>query len=85
MIGFTLKQNSNVIDKTWIILDTCSTHRMTKHLDYVEEVKNYAKHEELALFTNGGSLLFDQKWHMLTFACTCEQEFSRNNTIFKNM
>ena len=32
-----------------------------KILDYVEDVKNFAKHKELVVFTNVGSQLFDWK------------------------
>ena len=59
-------QNCGVIKKTWIILDTWSTDTVTTNLDCVEEVNNCAKDEELTLFTNGGSLIFDRKGH-LTF------------------
>ena len=47
MIGVILMQNGNVIKKTWILLDTCSTDSAPNNLDYVEDVKNCDKHEEL--------------------------------------
>ena len=43
MIGVILMQNGNAINKTWILLDTCSTDSVTNNLDYVEDVKNFAK------------------------------------------
>ena len=47
-------------------MDTCSTDRVTKNLDYIEDVNNCARHEELTVSTNGVSLTFDWKvW--LTF------------------
>ena len=59
MVGGMLIQNGNLIKKTWITFDGCSTYSVTKQLDYVEDVNNCAKHEELRVLTNGGSLLFD--------------------------
>ena len=61
-----LIQNGYTIKITWILLDTCSTYSVTNNLDYVEDVKNCAKDEELTVFTNEGSLLFDRKGR-LTF------------------
>ena len=34
---------------------------VTNNLDYVEDVKDFAKRKELTLLENGGSLIFDQK------------------------
>ena len=56
-----MMQNGNVINKTWIILDTWSTDSVKNNLDYVEDTKNCAKHEELTALKNGGPLLFDQE------------------------
>ena len=50
-----------MINKKWMILDTCYTDTVIKKLDYVEEVKNCAKHEEITVLKNGGSLIFDWK------------------------
>ena len=61
MIGVMLMQNGHVIKKTWILLDTCSTNIMTNNLDYIEFMKNWAKHKELTVLTNVVSLLFDWK------------------------
>ena len=69
IIGVMLMQNGDVIKKTWILLDTCSTDSVTKHLDYVEDVNTYAKHKELIVLMNGGSLLFDQKGRFKIYAC----------------
>ena len=61
MIGVMLIHNVDVIKKTLIILDNCSIDRVTKQLDYVKDVKNCTKYEEVTLLTNVGSLLFDRK------------------------
>ena len=39
---------------------------MTNNLDYIEVMKNWAKHKELTVLTNVVSLLFDRKGR-LTF------------------
>ena len=54
-------QNSDVINKTWIILDTCSTYSMINDLYCVEDVNNCAKDEDLTVLTNRGLPLFDRK------------------------
>ena len=53
MIGVMLMKNGDVIRKMWILLDTCSTDNVEKNLDYVADVINCAKHEELTILTNG--------------------------------
>ena len=45
----------------WTILGTCSIDSGTNNLEYVEDVKNCDKNEELTVLTIGGSLLFDLK------------------------
>ena len=47
-------------------MDTFSTDSVRNNLDYVEDVNNCAKHEELKVLTNGASLIFDWKGR-LTF------------------
>ena len=59
-------QNGHVIKKNWILLDTCSTDRVTKQLGYVEYVKKCTKDKDLTLYKNGGSPLFGRKGR-LTF------------------
>ena len=66
MIGVMLMQNGDVIKKIWKLFDTCYTDSVTNNLDYVEDVKNFPKHKELTLLSNGGSIIFDQKGQ-LTF------------------
>ena len=66
MIGFIMMQNGDVIQKTWILLDTYSIDSMKNNLVYVEYMKNCDKDEELTVLTNGGLLFFDSKWR-LTF------------------
>ena len=61
MIGVMLMQNGDVIIKTWILLDTCSTDSMTKNLDYVGYIENCTKDKEIKVLINGGLILFDRK------------------------
>ena len=56
-----LIQNGYVIKKKWVLLDTCFIDSVTNNLDYVEDAKNCAKHKELTVLANRGSLLFDRK------------------------
>ena len=53
MIVVMMMQNSDVIKKTWILLDTCYTDRVTNNLDFVEDVNICAKHKELKVLING--------------------------------
>ena len=45
MIGFMLMQNFYVNNKTWILLESCSTYSVKNNLDCVEDKNNRAKHE----------------------------------------
>ena len=85
IIGVMMMQNNNGIKKTWILLDTYSTDSAKNNFDYVENVKNCAKQEELTVFMNGGSLLFNRKGRLtfFTFECEYEKLFSSRNTLFK--
>ena len=58
IIGVKLMQNGDVIKKTCLLLDTCSTDSATKNLDYVEDVKNCVKREELTVMMNEVSLIY---------------------------
>ena len=53
-----LIQKGDVINKTWVPLDTWSTDRVAKILDYVEEVKKCDKQKALTVLTNGRSRIF---------------------------
>ena len=66
MIGVMLMQYGDMIKKTWILLDSCSTNSVTNHVDYVEDVNNCDEEKVLTVLMNGGSILFDNKWR-LTF------------------
>ena len=61
IIGVMLMQNGDMMKKTRILLDTFSTDSVTNKLYYVEDVNNFAKHEELTVLANGISPLFYQK------------------------
>ena len=61
IIGFMVMQNGNVIKKTWILLDTCYTDSVTKHLDHVEDVNNGDKDKEITVLIHGGLLIVDRK------------------------
>ena len=66
IIGVMLMHNGDAINKTWIILNICSTDSVTNNLDYFEDVNNCAKDEKLAVLKNGGFLQLDRKG-LLTF------------------
>ena len=65
VIRFMMMQNGDVIKKTWIILDDLYKDRVTNNLGYVEDVNNCAKHEEIIVLMNGGSLMFYQKGRLI--------------------
>jgi len=46
--------HSEVIDKSWVLLDTCSTDNVCCNREYVTDVKQCAKGDELRMHTNGG-------------------------------
>ena len=48
-------QNGDVNIKTWVLLNTCSIDSVTNNLDYVEDVKNFSKDEELTVLKMEGS------------------------------
>ena len=63
---------------------TLALQTADKKLDYIEDVKNCAKEEELAVLKNVGSLLFEYIWSLIfTFNCAHEQKFSSSITLFK--
>ena len=55
MIRVMLMQNGDVNIKTWVLLNTCSIDSVTNNLDYVEDVKNFSKDEELTVLKMEGS------------------------------
>ena len=81
IIGVMLIKNGGVIKKTWILLDTCSTYSVTNNLDYVEDVKNCAKDEELTVLTNEGSLLFDRTGTLSVMHVIVMETFPVNSKI----
>ena len=62
---------ADVIKKTWILLDTWYIDSMKNNLGYVEYVSNCAKESELALLTNVGSVIFDQKGRLTFYLWMC--------------
>ena len=52
MIGVMLIQNGAVIKRTWILLNTCSIDSVTKNLDYVGDVNNFAEDEDITVLKN---------------------------------
>ena len=67
IIGVMMMQNGDVIKKVWILLDTCSTDRVAKNLDYAEDVKNCTKDKDITLLMNGVSLIFDRKGRLTVY------------------
>ena len=53
MIGVILRENDDMIKKTWILLDTFYTDSGTNNLDYVEDTNNCTKDKEVTVFMDG--------------------------------
>ena len=61
--GISLFQKYNtdeVISKTWILLDSCSTDTVFKNPDLVANIKTGSADEELRILANGGSLKYKE-------------------------
>ena len=59
--GVSLFQKYNtdeVINKTWILLDSCSTDTVFKNPDLVANIRTGSADEELRMLTNGGSVTY---------------------------
>ena len=84
MIGVMLMQNGYVIFKNMDNSGHFLYRQHDKKMDYVEDVNNFAKHEELIVLINVGSLLFDRKGWLtfFNFEFTLEWEFSSDNHLF---
>lgn len=51
--GFKLSQHENSICKSWVLIDTCSTHSMTNNHALVKSIRRCDKNKNLVLTTNG--------------------------------
>ena len=71
MIGVILRENDDMIKKTWILLDTCYTDSVTKHLDHVEDVNNGDKDKEITVLIHGGLLIVDRKGRLFFSFLVC--------------
>ena len=61
--GISLFQKYNtdeVISKTWILLDSCSTDTVFKNPDLVANIRTGTADEELRMLTNGGSVTYKE-------------------------
>ena len=59
--GCTFAQSGDknaVINKDWLLLDTCSTDSVCCNLDVVESLRKCQENEVLTIVTNGGSLKY---------------------------
>ena len=52
------ESSSNVIDKNWLLLDTCSTHNVCANVDLIDGLRSCDDEETLHIVTNGGSLSY---------------------------
>ena len=51
---------SDIINKNWLLLDTCSTHCVGCNPALFENIRNCSDEEVLHIETNGGSLVYDK-------------------------
>ena len=60
-VGVILTQqssNRSSIKKSWILLDTCSTHSVTNNSQMVTDIRKCHEKDKLMVATNGGSITF---------------------------
>ena len=61
-LGISLAQTGdvadNMISKSWILLDTCSTDSVVNNLSFVTDIRDCNEQETLKIHTNGGALAF---------------------------
>jgi hypothetical protein len=63
-MGLNFAHSENLIPKSWLLLDTCSTSSVTNNLDLVHAVRTCSKEEVLTVHTNGGTKSFSQLGHL---------------------
>ena len=81
MIGVMLIKNGYVIIYKKITLDTFTTYSVINKLNYVEYANNCAKHKELVVLKNGGSLLFDPKRSLKILPLNIHENYNSIETI----
>ena len=62
-LGFLFAQstgNQDLVDKNWVLLDTCSTNNVCCNPKLVDNVRPCKLDERLEIFSNGGSLKYDK-------------------------
>ena len=59
---------SAVINRNWILLDTCSTTSVCCNENLEKDVRRCEKHEVLTILTNGGKQVYDQLAVMKEFS-----------------
>ena len=52
-------EERNIIPRSWILLDTCSTHCVGCNKDLIHDIRKCTKDEVLCIETNGGSLIYE--------------------------
>ena len=57
---FQKYNTDEVISKTWILLDSCSTNTVFKNPDLVANIRTGTAGEELKMLTNGGSVTYKE-------------------------
>ena len=58
--GYSFAQGDNVIPRSWILLDTCSTCSSSKNADLVHCIRTCTAEEISTVHTNGGSKTFTE-------------------------
>jgi hypothetical protein len=53
-------QGTDMIPKSWILLDTCSTSNCCNNIDLIHNLRDCSDDEQLTVHTNGGIKVFSQ-------------------------
>jgi len=58
-VGHVLNQNKNTIKKSWVLIDSCSTHSMSNNRTLVKNLRKFKNDETLVLMTNASDKEFN--------------------------
>ena len=70
-----------MIDKWWILLDTCSTCNVTNNEALLTSIRPCTPQETLQVVTNGGGMIFKQQGRMKMFPLTVHYDQNSIATI----
>ena len=61
VVSFTqAKKDTDIVNKNWLLMDTCSTASMCNNLKLVKNVRECSRGQKLKIYTNGGELKYDK-------------------------